>query len=322
MNFLTNEERLKYYMGKAYDNKFLIILNKDLYSKLIVYNSNINNRNIKVYCKDLYDYIKELKNYNEYIYLLVPGDIVTNYNSYILTKTRPINTYKNILLNVNYQRHWSSLNEVKKYDIPYELKNNKIIWRGVASGFNKRKYLVEKYYNTHNSNIDIGFSDLEQLNNNILKQRFKNTVKNYVSIKDMLKYKFIISVEGNDVASNLKWIMFSNSVVIMPPPTICSWFMEDKLIEWIHYIPVKVDFSNLEEILNWCLKNDNKCKEIAINGKLYTSQFLNIENESKISNELLIRYRENIIYQIKKQDNIFDFIKINDFINKKNIILK
>jgi hypothetical protein len=319
MNLFTNEERLKYYMGQAYDNQILITLDKNLYSKLIVFNSIVNNRNIKVYCKDLYDYVKELNNFNDYIYLLVPGDIITNYNSYILTKTRPINTYKNILLNVNYQRHWNSINEVKKYDIPYELKNNKIIWRGVASGFNKRKYLVEKYYNTSNLNIDIGFSDLEQLNNNILKQKFKNTVKKYVSIQDMLKCKFIISVEGNDVASNLKWIMFSNSVVIMPRPTICSWFLEDKLIEWIHYIPIKDDFSNLEDILNWCLKNNKKCQEIALNGKLYTIQFLNIENENKISKELLIRYKENIVYQIDKQSK-FDFIKINDLMNKKNII--
>jgi len=31
-----------------------------------------------------------------------------------------------------------------------------------------------------------------------------------------LKYKFVLSLEVNDVASNLKWIMSSNSIAVMP----------------------------------------------------------------------------------------------------------
>lgn len=36
--------------------------------------------------------------------------------------------------------------------------------------------------------------------------------KNYLSVTNQLHYKVVCSVEVNDVASNLKWIMFPNSL--------------------------------------------------------------------------------------------------------------
>jgi hypothetical protein len=41
-------------------------------------------------------------------------------------------------------------------------------------------------------------------------------VKPKISIYDHLKYRYIMSLEGNDVASNLKWIMSSNSIAVTP----------------------------------------------------------------------------------------------------------
>ena len=41
----------------------------------------------------------------------------------------------------------------------------------------------------------------------------------------------------------------------MLKPIICSWLMEDKLVHWIHYIPINDDFSDLQEKYTWCLNN-------------------------------------------------------------------
>jgi len=51
---------------------------------------------------------------------------------------------------------------------------------------------------------------------------------------DLLKYKVVIVLEGNNVASGLKWALASNSVLVMPPPTIASWAMEELLEPWVH----------------------------------------------------------------------------------------
>ena len=208
---------------------------------------------------------------------------------YCFTKSRPIDLINNlnILLNLNTPRHWQGLEDVKKYDIPFDKKNNKIIWRGTSTG-NKRVKFVEKYQNHQNQNIDIKFSHLCQdvIDNNYILSK--------LLITEQLQSKFLISIEGNDVATNLKWMLYSNSVVIMPRPTVCSWIMEDKLISGIHYIEIKSDYSDLEEKYKWCLNNLEKCKIIAENGKKYIEQFLNQENEIKITNKIIEIYCKTV----------------------------
>ena len=88
--------------------------------------------------------------------------------------------------------------------------------------------------------------------------------------------------------------MYSNSLVLMPKPTICSWFMEDKLINGKHYIEIKNDFSDLEEKYNWCCNNLDRCKEIVQNAKKYVRQFLNEENENKIIKKIIEIYIETV----------------------------
>jgi hypothetical protein len=117
-----------------------------------------------------------------------------------------------------------------------------------------------------------------------------------MSVEEMLKSKYLISVDGNDVATNLKWILYSNSVVIMPMPKYESWLMESKLVPYQHFVPVADDFSNLEEIYQWCLTHDETCEKIALNGREYISQFLDEKREQEIIVEFLERYFINVIY--------------------------
>ena len=42
------------------------------------------------------------------------------------------------------------------------------------------------------------------------------------TIREHLDYKFIMALEGNDVASNLKWVMSSNSIAVMTRPTCAA----------------------------------------------------------------------------------------------------
>ena len=109
-----------------------------------------------------------------------------------------------------------------------------------------------------------------------------------------MKYKYLISVEGNDVASGLKWMLYSNSVVLMAKPRNFSWIIEDKLIPYFHYIPLKDDFSDLEEKYSWCLNNNDKCEYITKNATNYMEQFLDINKEIEIEREVIRIYNKNI----------------------------
>ena len=75
--------------------------------------------------------------------------------------------------------------------------------------------------------------------------------KGYLPIREQLNYKFIFCIEGADTATNIKWVMSSNSLCVMPKPKYETWFMEGKLIKDFHYIEVEDDFSNAEEKLSF-----------------------------------------------------------------------
>ena len=98
--------------------------------------------------------------------------------------------------------------------------------------------------------------------------------KNVLDLKKMLEYKIIIMLEGNDVASGLKWALFSQSVVMMPIPTRMSWAMESYLEPWVHFIPIDEDLSNIEERVNWVFSHDKEANQIAERATLFMYDLL------------------------------------------------
>ena len=251
------------------------------------------------------------------------GDIYYSTDIPVLCKTRPliINEYAcklnkcNIIFNMDKERHFESINIIKEQqlDIPFYEKNNKIVWRGENNGEmiqliqNRpcRHDLVKLYANSKNKMFDIGFvNDYSIVKKKILLRQVGRSAeadnlsgedikgKGRLSIKEQLKSKFIISLEGGDVGTGLKWMLYSNSVVLMPKPTMEGWYMEGLLEPWVHYVPLENDFSDLEEKYEWCLNNLDKCEVIAYNGNKYMQQFFDEETEKKLETSIIQKYIE------------------------------
>ena len=89
----------------------------------------------------------------------------------------------------------------------------------------------------------------------------------------MLRHRYLLSVEGNDVATNLKWTLASNSVVLMPVPTRESFILEGSLTPWVHYVPIKSDTSDLMEKVAYCERNLQHCENISLASTRYMLQF-------------------------------------------------
>jgi len=196
-----------------------------------------------------------------------------------IVKSRPIfgANHNSILLNLNKIRHFNFVND----SYPHNYKLDKLVWRGKAPN---RMPNRQKFLKTHIDNplCNIGAVNQNCENNKWLKPR--------MTIDEQLQYKFILSLEGNDVATNLKWIMSSNSIAVMPKPTYETWFMEGTLIPDYHYICIKPDYSDLNEKLSFYLKNPDKSQEIIINANAYVDQFKNKEQEELISLLVLDKY--------------------------------
>lgn len=88
-----------------------------------------------------------------------------------------------------------------------------------------------------------------------------------------LKFKYILNLDGNVSAFRLGSELASGSVIFLPESSFKMWY-SDKLIPYKHYIPIHKNLENLIEQIEWCKKNDDKCKNISENAlKLHTKLF-------------------------------------------------
>jgi len=315
-NNLSDQDRINYCLGNLlytkgvftldlnrvhFENRVYLLDRHSVQPLINVKNKDLiqtkRNKAFKNYLNEMGHFLKEyyLKNQNESEmlnkqFLFLPGDIAHGKRKApVLIKTRPLNNRGyNVLLPLNYYRHFGNIKLVEENDIPYKEKKNQIVWRGGSTGNMKRIPLIEKYcYSKFDDIVDVGFTYFD---NNYIGTKNKGYLKNEMTIKEQLKYKFIISVEGNDVASNLKWIMSSNSVCLRPHSTIESFFMEGILRPYHHYIPIKKDFSDLIDQYQWCIQNESKCLKIIENCKEYIEFYKDYNRMKDISVKILEKY--------------------------------
>lgn len=174
----------------------------------------------------------------------------------------------NILLQLDKYRHFNFLQD----SIPYESKKDILLFRGAAPQEHRVKFL--KCYFSHPL-CDLGHTGD--------KAEHPNFYKDKMSRSKHLAYKFLLSLEGNDVASNLKWILGSNSLCIMPKPKYESWFMENTLIPNVHYALLDDDYNNLEALLEFFITHPKDAKDIIHSANLYCAKFHNPRIETAVS---------------------------------------
>ena len=239
---------------------------------------------LSLFEKTLYyfDYRRILRHFpktNRAEYLF--GDINWVLNMPTFVKSRPIvkDNENNVLLRLVSARHFFTISD----PFSYSEKKDSLIWRGAAKQAHRR-VLLEKHFNT--SCCDVGHvgESVEGLES--------AWQKNKLSIFEQLKYKFILSIEGYDVATNLKWIAQSNSVCFMTKPKVESWFMEGCLIPDFHYVLLKDDYSDLEEKVEFYISNPGQAEEISRNLQKYYSGFSDLKKEELIGLLVAKKYFE------------------------------
>jgi hypothetical protein len=256
-------------------------------------NAVYEDRRFKGFC---YPIIRSLnilgEKYKRKYVFLVGGDNSRRFvRNGLLAKTRVIGDAEISLLKLKPQRHWQNLLDVASIDMAYKQKKSMVVWRGGTTGgvskVVQRLDLVSRYYDSEK--FDIGFSTVVQNKN--VEERY---IKGLLGRDEQLAYKFLASVEGNDVSTALKWMLVSRSVVLMPLPSIESWLMEGLLVPFEHYVPLENDFSDLEEKFEWAMSNESECMAISQNAREYMRPFLDLEREILIECEVLKRYLDNV----------------------------
>ncbi|MDG1805527.1 glycosyl transferase family 90 [Flavicella sp.] len=214
------------------------------------------------------------------------GDITHSPSSPAIVKSRPVTDNNNsVVLNLDKIRHF---NFIKDYN-SYESKKDILIGRGILGDPKRIRILfLEKHF--ENPLCDTGQT------NDFRDNQWK---VDFVPVYKQLKYKFILCWEGNDVATNLKYVMSSNSLAVSTKPKYETWFMEGKLIGGVHYVEIKDDFSDLDEKLTYYATHIEAAEEIIKNANAYTKQFQNKKREDLISILVLEKYFRNTNQALK-----------------------
>jgi len=97
-----------------------------------------------------------------------------------------------------------------------------------------------------------------------------------MNFTEQSKHKFILNIDGNVSAYRLLTWMQTGSVIFNVKSDYGQWF-DFKLKHRKNIVEIKADLSDLEKQYQWCLKNDDKCKQIAKAGLELSKQLLTKE---------------------------------------------
>jgi hypothetical protein len=205
------------------------------------------------------------------------GDVTFVPDEPAIVKSRPIHgdNSNSVLLNLDKVRHFTFLNDRKDF----MAKKDMLVSRNYVRQPHRLKFL-EMY-------IDHPMCNIGKINKN---DGHENLLREIMTFDEQLDYKFILCLEGHDVASNLKWVMSSQSLAVMPVPKYETWFMEGRLIPNHHYMLIKDDYSDLEERMVYYMNHTDEALEIIRNAHQYIENFKNKRREDLISLLVLEKY--------------------------------
>lgn len=116
------------------------------------------------------------------------------------------------------------------------------------------------------------------------------------------KYKYIINIDGHVSAFRLSIELGMGSVPLIVNSQWKMWF-SNLLQPFIHYVPINEDLSNLVDQIKWCRENDEKCKQIAINAKIFFDTYLQKDG--------IFDYLQKTLVNIKKQTGTYLYNSIS-----------
>jgi len=153
----------------------------------------------------------------------------------------------------------------------------------------------------------LGLSPREYLKQ-ILAPKYRDILvcdDSWISRRDMIHYKYILDIDG--AASTwdaTAWKLNSGSVIIKPKSIWRQWFY-DMYIAGVHYMEIKNDMSNLQEVYEWCESHPDECHNM-----IQHSQEL---FQTVYAQENVIQYTKTVLEQciLPEGDSFTEDISMN-----------
>lgn len=188
--------------------------------------------------------------------------------------------HRDIVMPLRYQRVPEDIEKLSRSGkLPFqrwEEKEDKVAWAGSSTGtfikdgvrwWNSHRFrLVERFSQPdafgRGVQSDIHFSGIVQC---AMGEMCSRLCSNYTCapptpMTDFFKAKFIIDVDGNGQSERFEKLLVSGSVILKA--TAFSGWWKDRLQPWVHFVPVRMDFGDLNQTVRWLHEHDDVARRI------------------------------------------------------------
>jgi hypothetical protein len=243
-----------------------------------VRNGSFGLRGPSYYYYDLRQYLRSFGPDLHFRYFF--GDINWVPDLATLVKSRPIcaDNANSVVMKLDKLRHFTWPRD----PMAFRDKRKSLVWRGaIGPGMENRADLVRRRHADRRHDIGQVGRPFEGI-----------APKGYLPIPEQLRHRYILSLEGHDVATNLKWILASNSLCLMPRPRFETWFMEGRLRPGVHYAELRTDLADLDDKIAHYDRNEDEALAIVAAANAYADQFRDGAREDVLSLLVLQKYFE------------------------------
>jgi Glycosyl transferase family 90 len=196
---------------------------------------------------------------------------VLHKNKYVLAQNNQKGTAYTFAMPDRYYFYLNRFNEYRSVHegIPFKTKKAEIVYGSNPRGF--------KFNFTQRRDIEVSpreyfYSDAVPKTNIVAPKWIKRS--------DMVKSKYILDIDGNaSTWDATAWKLNSGSVILKSDSCWNQWFF-DKFKAWEHYVPVKDDFSDLQDQFAWCEGHQEECEKMIRNCKKLFQQVYRFQTVS------------------------------------------
>jgi len=170
----------------------------------------------------------------------------------------------------------------------FDSRKDVVFWRGACSGDGLRLRVTRRL---------LGRTDCDVM----LVPGWRHDNPNFASAEDAcfaspappseaLKYKYVLIIDGNGLASGASWLLATGSV----PVLIARWapFWLESAEPWVHYAPVNPDLNDLEVVLEHLANDQQLARGIAAAARRLAGEVLSSEGLYRITRANLIKAME------------------------------
>ncbi|GAV02866.1 hypothetical protein RvY_13378 [Ramazzottius varieornatus] len=131
-----------------------------------------------------------------------------------------------------------------------------------------------------------------------------------VKLEDHCEYKYLYNFRGVAASFRFKHLFLCNSLVFHVGQDWVEFFYS-ALKPWVHFVPVKNDISDVEELLEFAKDNDGLVRQIADRGKEFVFRHLRMADVELYWKHLLLDYSSLLKYSVSKRDNVVTITSSN-----------